>query len=405
MTQQQTTQPICCKQKTISKKDAVGNTWLKCEVCGKTSKGETPETAAKNFGKVASVKAAPAAASGQIEQITTLPTKTNIKQWALANLEDLKKSSAVFVNAPFTKRMIERNINYVMNADLKDCWNTPGGQSSIVEALKKSLWYGSVLPEMGSIVPFGKDKKAAAVFMPGKETFDFALTTGKNALLKWIRADAIYENDLGEPPHRKNGEFIFETVTARGDRGELQSIVVYYYDNRAGMVFGETYSKQELLAKAAKHSNGYQYYLRDVERFEELRTEGKTNFENGREFYIKDLVGKNGTYPKKIFLDELTHGYIDADQAKWLKKLAIKSELDGYMDIVNSVEMAAESRNASGDQIEQTTEQMFDEALNVAAQQVAPNPEQNIKDAEFHLDTTEPVLEDGELFDPNSIEY
>ena len=80
------------------------------------------------------------------------------------------------------------------------------------------------------------------------------------------------------------------------------------------------------MKKAEEHSISYQYYLQDIRSFDALKAEGKTEIENGREFFNKTMNKRDGgTWTKKVFRDELTNPYAGADKPEMMRKMAGKT--------------------------------------------------------------------------------
>jgi hypothetical protein len=111
------------------------------------------------------------------------------------------------------------------------------------------------------------------------------------------------------------------------------------------------------MKKAEEHSTSYQYYLQDVRQAEALRSEGKLQSENGREYFIKKIFKKGGgSWDKKVFIDEMTNPYAGADQPEMLRKTAGKSFMRKYNRVRNSEAAMEEVR---------TSEKMVDATLNM----------------------------------------
>jgi len=362
---QQTKQPECCGQKVAWRKNNRGIEFL-CKSCGKSGSGSTTEEAVNNFNN----------STANNFQVARLPVDAqNLPAWAQSHIGELMRSSATFLNEPAVQRMIDKNIQYILTADLKNAWSSQEGIRSIVEALKESFWYGAVMPDMGSIIPFGNSVE----FVPALSAFDFALTTGDNAMFEWIETIPIYQNDVRDKLKQENGELIID-ITPGIPRGEIIAIAVRGKDKRSGKVIGDIYDEQRLMEKAKAHSKSYQAYLKKMAEHNQKKSEGQ----NVGEFWM-------------------TNPYDGADKVEMLKKVAGKTFFRPYMKIRNSIEMAGAIKNIS----ERSTEKMLDDCLNTAAAQVAPQPEpeppvdDNIKDADFENST----IDQAEMFDPDSIEY
>jgi len=381
----------CCSQEVKVKKQGDGAAQMfvyRCETCKKQSEGKTPAEAVEKWelvveGKTSAPKKSNVNESNFVNMPVTIqkPTSpTTLSTWADQHLPELIKKSASFQDKPATARMIKKNIDYVANhKGLTKCWQTPEGQDSITKALEDSFWMGAMMPEMGSIVPYG----STCEFIPAVEAFNFALTTGKNNPFQKIDIIVIHKNDIYDIG-RRDGQF-YCTVKQGFPRGEVIGVVVMGLRSD-GIVVGESYDVNRLLEKAKTHSPSYRAYLNDLNEFRQAQVEGKTKRQGDREYLEKTIEKKDGgSWNKKIYLDELVNPYEGADQPEMLRKSAGKSFLNPYMKIRNSMSMANEwEESADGDKME-TTEKKIDSILQTAKENVnhAEKVESEIKEADI----------------------
>jgi hypothetical protein len=346
--------PLCSAKLELQKNEK-WNFYYLCKNCNLGGKGKDAETARDNLIKKSKQ-------SYNMIKIT-LPDKKNIQEWANNNMNALIASSAQFIDKPETRRMIQKNIRYIANADLKKVWNTPDGVLSIVEAFTDALYYGATLPEMGSIVPFG----SVAEFIPAISAFEFALTSGKNAPLKNLSIDCIYENDQYEAT-REDGNFHFKFKSIGLPRGEVLGIVVQAFDIERKAIIGDIYDAERLMKKAEQHSRSYQYYLKDLKSLREAQSE-----EN--DFFEKVIKGDKGEFKIKITEDDIKNPYVGADRPEMLRKVAGKSFFRPFMKIRNARAASNEWREQGNiKDAEEVYTKTLDESLEA------------IKDAEFNFE-------------------
>lgn len=386
--------PVCCgAQLKVEKK---GDTFqFRCPKCGKTSTGKTPIEAGAPWSgtKQAAAPQPPASPEAILTAIPECPGQ--LQTWASYHMSALMKASAAFIDKPQTTRMIEKNLKYIVrHPGLDKVWASEEGRESIIEALEEALYIGATLPEMGSIVPYG----SIAEFIPSVEAFEFALTTGKNAPFEWISIECIHEHDVCKRA-RVNGNFQIEFEHIPNVRGEVVAIAVYGLEKKRGIVVGDIYEKARLMEKAAVHSQSYKYYLQDIAGVQAARSEGKVKIEAGREYIEKTMPvkGGQGTWTKKIFLDELHNPYEGGDQPEMLKKAAGKSFFRPWMKVRNSIEAAGEWDR---DELEgeAAVGSAIDSALSRAKESVKPSngglpPEGEIIDGEVIEPEPEPAKE------------
>lgn len=362
---------IKCCDKEINLQDGKGYVFYFCHECGKKGKGKNAVKAEWEFNK---------SISNKITIFKDIPkSASEIQKWAVKNMTSLLEQSASFIDKPATKRMIEKNIKYVSRLNLGKVWDTADGQESIIKAIEEAFYYGAILPEMGSIVPFG----LTAEFIPKVEAFNFALTTGKNSPFEWTSIECIYSNDKYKQS-RINGSFKLEFESIMADRGELIAVAVYGFDKKRKIIVGDVYTKDRLLSKAKRHSRSYKYYLNDLAAVNKLRSEGKLLEKNGREYFVKKIEyikeGVKKPFDKEIYIDELSNPYEGADQPEMLRKIAGKSFFRPWMAIRNALEMAKEWTDKD---IEKTDMDIVDDALDAAKSQVMRHQTSDIKNAEF----------------------
>jgi hypothetical protein len=361
----------CCSQEVkVSKQGEIFV--YRCPMCKKQSEGKTPAEAVEKWEglfegkqiekKETSVKQKAYSIENKNMVIIRPSSPEFLTMWAQQNFPDLLKKSASFQDKPSTTRMIQKNIDYVAShRGLTECWKTEEGQDSIVRALEDSFWMGAMLPEMGSIVPYG----STCEFIPAVEAFNFALTTGNNNPFEKIDIIVIHKNDIHDIG-RRDGQF-YCNIKQGFPRGEVIGVVVTGLRSD-GITVGESYDVNRLLEKAKTHSPSYKQYLRDRADFDTARTEGTTKRDGNREYIVKKMFKKGGeTWDKKIYIDDLVSPYEGADQAEMLRKSAGKSFLNPYMKIRNSMSMANEwgSEETDGEKME-TTEKKIDTILQTA---------------------------------------
>jgi len=387
----------CCNQQIEIKSGREAGKMLYyalCPTCGKKLKSEKREEVEKYFSQP----------EKQNYQLAKIPDKPQaIIEWGMNNLPALMKESAQFIDKPNTKRMIERNLRYVSNLSGKSwdkVWKTPEGQESISYALSESLYYAAILPEMGSIVPFGN----MAEFIPGVECYKFALEHGNNSPFSDIQIDLIHEKDKTEN-YQKDGNFFIELK--RGiPREEIIAVVVSVIRNDTGKRIGEIYDVERLLQKAEQHSPSYRNYLIEKNEFKRMEVEGKLQKDtNGNQFYLKKIDyekdGKKQSWDKKIYESDITNPYDGPDRPEMLRKAAGKSFFRPYMKVRNAAAMAEEWQKESPE----TREQAADHVLNRAVDQFQfkESEKENIQDAEIIEEEKEERKEGTELFDEGDL--
>jgi hypothetical protein len=350
-----------------------------CTDCKIGGKGKTEELARGEFlkaqSKVDTTTPTPAQDAtnytGTLMVIEPPKSAVTLHKWAEQNMLALLESSAQFIDKPATKRMIMRNVKYLMSVELKDAWNTPEGQESISNALTESFEIGATLPEMGAIVAFGKTVE----FIPAIEAVDFALTTGKSAPFKYISIEPLYDNDKYTGPGRDyKGEFNFEITQMGFPRGDLIGIVVKGFSNSENFVVGEAYDIKTLTEKAQKHSKSYQYYLKDLQDAKKAQAEGK----------------KFQKWGKDVDPASLSNPYEDADKVDMFKKLAGKNFFKKYLRTRNARAVSEEWKDGER---EEMTDSDYADLIDESISKLSDEPE--IKDAEI----IKPEKKAGILFD------
>ena len=426
----------CCgKAATKSYNRPTNSYTLLCDKCGRIGNGSSPEKAA-----VAFAKSKPGATVGDTQEPAPQQTsKQNLPAQAdqfpayiASRMAEMARIAIPFIAAetPRLERLVQNNVRYIMiqkSEGFLKCWETPEGIESIVHALEEALSYGCELGKMGSIVPYS----GIAIFIPGVECLNFALTNGSNPPFKWTQIDIIHENDIVDI-QRLTGVFSCKIIPGPF-RGEVISVAVYGYNNRLGHVVGEQYDASRLLAKAEIHSPSYKAYCRAIQSYEFARVErgeekdptgrlyamvadvspdaGKyfeqdvENFQaaekagelkkNSRGEYAEVELPKRGGGTwwkqiyrkavenpgelqfKKAYRDEITNPYEGADQAEMLLKSGGKSFMMKYAKIRNS--------ESAMDEIKGTVEgealEMVDRSISAAFDNM-DRPPQEYEDAE-----------------------
>lgn len=349
-----------------------------CPVCDKKHKSENKKDVENYFSAVT-------------KPLAKIPDKPqNIIEWGEKNLPALINQSAQFIDKPATKRMIDKNLRYVSNLSGKSwdkIWKTPEGQESISYALSESLYNAALLPEMGSIVPFG----SVAEFIPGVECYKFALEQGNNAPFSDIQIDLIHENDQTENYQKDNN---FHIEIKRGiPRGEIIAVVVSAIRNDTGNRIGEIYDTDRLLGKAEQHSPAYRNYLKEKAEFKKIQIEGKLLSDSDGKYFIKVVEytkdNKKQSFDKRIYEHDIKNPYDGPDRPEMLRKAAGKSFFRPYMKVRNAAAMAEEWQQDPLD----TRDQAADHVLNSAVNQF-----ENIQDAEIIPEENENP-ENGNLFE------
>lgn len=303
-----------------------------CPICQNKATGETKEDAIKAF-KPTIIKESPPMNNNP----SNLPA---VKQLDSNHLMQI--ASPVMGSTGAVERLMKNNVRYVKNLqgdNWNKIWNTNPG--SIVHATEEAMILGAELGKMGDLVPYG----TTCEFIPSIEAYEFALTNGKNAPFENLEIECIHENDervIG----RKNGDFHLD-LNMGCPRGDVVAIAVYgrYKD---GSVKGELYDAERLLEKAKEHSSSYKQYATEKIEIEHLRSEGKLQSKNGREYYNKLIeYTKNGqkkSFNKDVFIDDLSNPYDGADLPEMLRKVAGKSFCRKYARVRNAEAAADEVR-------------------------------------------------------------
>lgn len=426
-----------------------------CEECGVRGVGDTPQEALSAFSRATSAPAV----KGASPVITDAPEgPDSLPAFVASHMPTLASNSAAFMERPALKRMIDRNVRYVMQQKTpawNRAWETPEGRHSIVEALEDSFIMGASMPEMGSIVPYGQ----VVEFVPAVEAYEFALTEGARAPFHWINIEMIHEHDQ-YTVSRKNGNFEIEFTSILANRGQVIAVAVYgelVKGNRSWVV-GEIYETSRLLEKAKQHSPSYRAYLRNQNLYEMARSEGRVGVDGeGREYadvvvesrdagkyadrdresfekaeaagelksdgkgdyaevkipkktggtwkkkiYRRD-VENPGTETKRIYQEDIVNPYDGPDRPEMLRKTAGKSFLSRYVKVRNS-KAAMDEMRSMADEDDTSVSDVLDSALNSAFDQFdgggsdAPGDDESI-DAEYSVeDGPEPEDEGPELF-------
>jgi hypothetical protein len=290
-------QTVCKCQKKLnaqfSEKDKLY--FFYCSDCKLGGKGKTEKSALTEFEKAL-------AQTGQV----ALTKKENFLPWINQHETEFINHGAAYLDRPALRRLIKKNTDYIMKADLKNAWNTPEGVQSIAAALSEAVSLGAVFPETGSLVPF----KDVVEFIPSVHVYKSALTTGQNPICKNIVIDCIYENDIYEAG-TVNGQFHYELKKVSLPRGDVIGVVVIA-EKSDGKTIGDIYDIDRLMKKAEQHSTSYKYYLKDMRDLLKAQSEGK------------NYIDKWG---KKYYAEDITNPYVNADRPEMLKKVAGKSFL------------------------------------------------------------------------------
>lgn len=375
----------CCNKKLeLQKGKKAGITYLYyyCPICRKGGKGKTEEEAKTSFSVAEPAKPG---AFPEVNFALVLPVPKkggNLQKWAVDNMPALLNQSAQFIDKPATQRMIEKNIRYISNLSgyaWDKVWNSPEGQESISHALAEALYHAATLPEMGSIVPFGK----TAEFIPSVECFKFALETGKNAPFTDINIVLIHENDQSTIEQDKGN---FNLNLKYGiPRGEIIALCVYATRTDTGNVIGEIYDVDRLMEKAERHSAAYRNFLIDKADFTRMKIEGKLKTDSSkRQYYEKEINKKDGDkWKKRIYEDEITNPYEGPDRPEMLRKSAGKTFFRPYMKTRNAAAMAGEWESEYEINGDIDIDQAADNVLNKATDQFNKS---NIKDADIISD-------------------
>lgn len=300
-----------------------------------------------------------------------LPTSqrhTTFIEWAQQNKDKMVYAS--FVRPEARERMLKKNLEYILSADLKEAWNTPEGIESIQKALEESIYYAATMPETGSIIPF----KNTVEFCPAVECFRSALTTGEKAPCTNIVIECIYSNDKYEFRRDKETQNVIYSNSQMLPRGEIIGVAVQvFYKN--GSVDGALYDIKSLLEKAAEHSASYKYYLNDMAALAKAQSEGK------------DHITK---WEKKYYAKDITSPYEGADREKMFIKLAGKSFLKPIFKqhMINCV-------------IDENEADTKDDGKSATPLQIVNRSIENIKDDLSNSEKKKPVAQitDAEIVD------
>ena len=283
---------------------------LSCDICNQSTAGKDLQEAEKAFTPVILKESVKPMSNNQ----SNLPAVRNLDSNKLMEI-----ASPVIGDQSALQRLVKNNLRYVENLkgdSWNKIWNT--NPDSIIHATEEAMILGAELGKMGDLIPYG----STCEFIPSIEAYEFSLTNGKNAPFENIEILVIHENDTSDIGI-KDGDFYCDNKMGI-PRGEVAGVAVYgrFKD---GTMKGEFYDVERLMKKAEEHSTSYQYYLQDLRSFDALKAEGKTEIENGREFFNKTMNGKNGTWTKKVFRDELTNPYAGADKPEMMRKMAGKT--------------------------------------------------------------------------------
>ena len=386
MTEKQQTKtakcPSCGKsiEEQFGKNEQLYYFW--CEDCQLGGKGKTGKEAANNF-----MRAQPAKEQQQESQQThhetqrpqpevpNLPEPKNKNEffiWAPTKIQEFIDDSADFIDMPAKRKMIQKNLRYVEKANFKDVWKTPEGVSSIIDALYEAQAIGATLGLMGDIVPYGK----TAEYIPSKEAYIHALTTGPDAPFVSIGIYDICENDSFNLSRDEKGNFNFSDHKIGFPRGAVVGIVVTATETKTGRVIGDAFDEKRLMDKARTHSISYRYYLTDMANLKKAQAEGK------------DYIVK---WDKKLYAHDITNPYESADKTEMLKKVAAKTFFRPFMRVRDALAVVREEQeekekydNMTEKQREKhyvkTAHNVVDESLELLKEDAS-----KVKDAEFEM--------------------
>ena len=306
------------------------------------------------------------------KNLPTTQRHTTFIEWVKSNQDKMVYAS--FVRPEARERMLKKNLEYILSADLKEAWNTPEGIESIQKALEESIYYAATMPETGSIIPF----KNTVEFCPAVECFRSALTTGEKAPCTNIVIECIYSNDKFEFRRDKETQNVIYSNSQMLPRGEIIGVAIQVF-YKSGMIDGALYDIKSLLEKAAEHSASYKYYLNDMAALAKAQSEGK-------DYIIK--------WEKKVFAKDISSPYEGADREKMFIKLAGKSFLKPIFKqhMINCV--IDENENDSAKDAPQTPLQIVNRSIENVKDDLATTRKQieapNVQDAEI-VENIEPV--------------
>lgn len=361
--------------------------FLYCPDCKIGGKAATAEDAVKEFKKAAASAGAATATAKAAPAVIPFPspppanpyflpvpkTREDLISEIKSNALSLAEMAPRFVDKIATMRMINKNLEYILSANLKDVWSTPDGVASIWDAYRNALEIAATLPEMGSIVPYGKTVE----FIPDISAFEFALTTGKTAPFSSIIITAIYEKDQYEITS-KDGSFHFELKKIGFPRGDIIGVVVQAVDTETGQIIGEAYDVQRLMEKAERHSVSYKYFLADIAALKKAKAEGKD--------YIEKKPGW------KLYEKDIQNPYVGPDRPEMLRKLAGKSFFGKFMKTRNAraigEEWEGDADGRADSAKEKTINDAVNESLDRSMKQFDDVKDGNITDAEIVRDET-----------------
>lgn len=349
----------------VAPEEQVQGVGIMCHVCNRKATGKDFEDAIKNYGEPTKKEAVKSKSVQKRENIQRCkPMYENMNNGPQNHATNRNENQlTVMMNNPAylmelaspvigedsgaVERLIKNNFRYLESSKhLAKLWQKPESQQSLIHATEEAMIMGAELGKMGDIVPYGD----SCEFIPSIEAYEFSLTNGKNAPFQDLNIELIHKGDDCSVK-RKDGDFSID-LTMGIPRGEVVAVAVYG-TFRDGKVLGELYDVDRLMKKAEEHSSSYQYFLRDKLYAEQLKSEGKTQMQNGREYFEKEMSGKNGPWRKKIFLDELTNPYDGADRPEMLRKTAGKSFCRKFARVRNA-EAAREEIKSSKSAVERT---------------------------------------------------
>ena len=374
-----------------------------CSKCMDGAFHENRQTAIDNFCKKDGVVVKK---EGEVKKVNNNRQLSISPKNMMGIFENKKKEIAIMASpvltgdttamARFINNNIERYPDKLTGKAWDKIWQSPEGQQSIIKGLEDSLIDCVELGVTGDLVPMGN----TCILIPAVESFVFVLTHGKNAPFVNVNIECIYEDD-DYNSGRKNGSFFLNFNEFGKKRKKVIAVAVYGELSNSGIIEGEMYDAERLLAKAEEHSLPYKNYMKKIKAYEYQKSEGNVTIDpNGRESfpyhetaksddkyfdktvaYFKQaesnnqlksdskgdyctqmLPGKNGQWEKKtyrfeveggtsitnIFLDELENPYAGADQPELLIKTGGKSFLRKYKKVRNTGAAMEEVKSSKG---------------------------------------------------------
>jgi hypothetical protein len=343
--------PKCCGQpaQIFENVDVGGKpgTGFLCDVCGNKASAVNRDDAEKEFIKNAKAapKKEPKKEQKKMEKIPDTSNVNKVMEKLKAMDGKLMKLATPMLmkNKGDYETFRDRNMRYVINADLGKVWETEEGQASVIHEVEEAFIFSAELGVNADLVPFGKTCKLIKSY----ELMEFVLTDGDNPIFKWIIREAKHVNDELTIMSRA-GNFEPELKHAEGERGEVEKVIVYGLHTQSGRVLGDSFDVSFLMEKAADHSSSYQYYLSDKQAYEEAKASNNIKTWPSGDKYFE-------AFGKKISVKNIKNPYDSSDKEKMLLKTAGKSFLGPFMKTVLSKAATVQAR---------THEEARDQAIN-----------------------------------------